>query len=90
MSKSLIVLALLSTASAPLLAQTASSAPTVTAAAPAKPQMIKKQVCVRDDEDSYSRLGGRKICRTIEVPAPASSGTAPQQAPGPAQPASAN
>ena len=65
MFKSLVALAILSVASAPVLAQTA-PAPAQT---PAKPQTVKKRVCEVTEEDSYSRLGARKICRTIEVPA---------------------
>jgi hypothetical protein len=38
---------------------------------------MKKRVCEQIDEDSYSRLGNRKICKTIEVPV-TTSGTANQ------------
>ena len=77
MHKSLVALAILGAATMPASAQTA---PTTTAAAnqmapatsnqaqPAKPQTVKKRVCEQIDEDSYSRLGNRKICKTIEVP----------------------
>ena len=75
MRKSLVVLAILSTMSVQVLAQsdntTSGNAATT---APAKPQMVKKRVCFQDDEDSYSRLGGRKICKTIEVPAEKTAG----------------
>jgi len=68
MHKSLIVLAILGTLSAPAAAQTA--APAADQAQTAKPQMVKKRVCqMIEDEDPYSRLGTRKICKTIEVPA---------------------
>jgi hypothetical protein len=82
MRKSLMVLAILSTMSAPVLAQTATTA----AGAPtAKPQTVKKRVCIQTDEDSYSRLGGRKICKTVEVPveqqSQSQSGGQGQQAP---------
>lgn len=87
MYKSLVALAILSVASAPVLAQTA-PAP---AQSPAKPQMVKKRVCEVTDEDSYSRLGGLKVCRTIEVPATSggaqnSSGQNKPQTPAPATP----
>ena len=69
MFKSLVVLAILGAASVPALAQTSQTAPmTANQAQPAKPQTVKKRVCEQIDEDSYSRLGNRKICRTIEVP----------------------
>jgi Tfp pilus assembly major pilin PilA len=66
MRKSLVVLSILSMISVPAVAQVTSN--TTTTAAPAKPQTVKKRVCFNDDEDSYSRLGGRKICKTVEVP----------------------
>jgi len=73
MRKSLIALAILSTISAPVLAQTA---PATNGTQPAKPQTVKKRICEQIDEDSYSRLGKRKICRTIEVPVtPTTSGS---------------
>ena len=77
MHKSLVALAILSAASVPASAQTVQTAPananqttpaTANQAQPAKPQTVKKRVCEQIDEDSYSRLGNRKICRTIEVP----------------------
>jgi len=80
MYKSLVALAILSVASAPVLAQTA-PAP---AQSQAKPPMVKKRICEVVDEDSYSRLGNRKICRTIEVPATQTSGQNNQQTPAPA------
>ncbi len=70
MFKSLVALAILSVASTPVLAQTA-PAPAQSAA---KPQTVKKRICETTDEDSYSRLGGRKICRTVEVPVTQSGG----------------
>lgn len=85
MYKSLVALAILSVASAPVLAQTA-PAP---AQSPAKPQMVKKRVCEVTEEDSYSRLGGLKTCRTIEVPATsggAQNGQNKPQTPAPASP----
>ena len=83
MSKSLIVLAILSTASAPLYAQ---SAPATNVANPAKPLTVKKRVCYQTEADSYSRLGERKVCKTIEVPAPATSGGGQTSPKAPAQP----
>lgn len=85
MRKSLIVLAILSTMSAPVLAQTA---PVSNPTQPAKPLTIKKRICEFAEEDSYSRLGGRKICHTIEVPVqPATGGsTSGQQSQAPANP----
>ena len=77
MHKSLVALAILSAASVPASAQTVQTAPananqttpaTANQAQPAKPQTVKKRVCEQIDEDSYSRLGNRKICKTIEVP----------------------
>ena len=76
MYKSLVALAILSVASAPVVAQTAPASSTTAA----KPQTIKKRVCETTEENSYSRLGGRKICRTIEVPAPV-KGSQNNQAP---------
>ena len=71
MRKFLVALAIMGATSVPAFAQTT---PTTTPATtnqvqPAKPQMIKKRVCEQVDEDSYSRLGNRKICKTVEVPA---------------------
>jgi hypothetical protein len=82
MYKTLVALAILSVASAPVAAQTPPAQP----AAPAKPQTVKKRVCETTEEDSYSRLGGRKICRMVEVPAPASGGQNNTQNPAPANP----
>jgi len=80
MLKSLVALAILSAASAPALAENASADATATTPAPAaKPPTVKKRVCETVDEDPYSRLGSRRICRVIEVPAPANGQT--QQAP---------
>ena len=70
MRKSMVVLAILGTMSVPAFAQTTADQTAQNAAQPAKPQMIKKRVCEAIDENPYSRLGNRKICRTIEVPAP--------------------
>src|SRR5689334_10573271 len=77
MHKSLVALAILGAASVPASAQTTQTGPaaanqttpaTANQAQPAKPQTVKKRVCEQIDEDSYSRLGNRKICKTIEVP----------------------
>ncbi|GAA3906924.1 hypothetical protein GCM10022276_26770 [Sphingomonas limnosediminicola] len=71
MHKLLALLAILGSASVPAAAQTApaTAAPATQQAEPAKPQMVKKRVCEQVDEDSYSRLGNRKICKTVMVPA---------------------
>ena len=82
MHKPLIVLTIFSMMSVSAAAQTA---PPANPAQPAKPQTVKKRVCEQIDEDSYSRLGNRKICKTIEVPVEQQSGAANgQQAPAPA------
>ena len=84
MHKSLVVLAIFGTMSAPAAAQTA---PAANQAQPAKPQTVKKRVCqMIEDEDPYSRLGTRKICKTVEVPvtAPADPNSNGGQAPAPA------
>ena len=88
MRKSLVVLAIFSTMSVPALAQPApTTSGNAAATAPAKPQMVKKRVCFQDDEDSYSRLGGRKICKTIEIPAEKTAGGSQgNDAPGSSQP----
>jgi hypothetical protein len=78
MRKSLAVLAILGTMSIPAVAQNTSAA--VSGQQPAKPQTVKKRVCYQEEEDSYSRLGGRKICKTVEVPVKG-TGTTDQQAP---------
>ncbi len=79
MLKSLAVLAMVGTMSAQVLAQTAPT--TNQAQASAKPQTVKKRVCETIEEDPSSRLGTRKICRTIEVPvkAPADGSAAGNQ-----------
>ena len=84
MSLRTFVLALAVAVSAPAFAQ----APAATAtpgsgenAAP-KPQMIKKTVCRRvdDEENTGSRLGAApKICKIIEVPAPAGGAPKPER-----------
>ena len=82
MLKPMVALAILSAMTAPVLAQTT---PAPNQAQPAKPQMVKKRVCEQVDEDPYSRLGNRKICKTIEVPVQQQGGTASgQQTPAPA------
>ena len=82
MYKTLVALAILSVASTTVAAQTAPAEPTT----PAKPQMVKKRICETTEEDSYSRLGGRKVCRTVEVPATPSGGQNNAQNPTPANP----
>jgi hypothetical protein len=85
MLKLLAALAIFGAASVPAAAQTAATtaAPTAqqaTPGQPAQPQMVKKRVCEQIDEDSYSRLGNRKICKTIMVPAD-QAGSGSKQAP---------
>ena len=84
MHKSLVVLAIFGMMSVPAAAQTP---PAANQAQPAKPQTVKKRVCqMIEDEDPYSRLGTRKICKTVEVPvtAPADPNSNGGQAPAPA------
>ena len=82
MFKSLVVLAAASTMSGPVFAQAAQDQAQTRAQGqaqqPAKPQMVKKRVCEQIDENPYSRLGNRKICRTIEVPVTPTSGQTTQ------------
>ena len=85
MYKTLVALAILSVASSPVAAQTAPTQPTTTA----KPQMVKKRVCETTEEDSYSRLGGRKVCRMVEVPATPSGAKNNAQNSAPSNPESA-
>ena len=84
MLKSFVVLAITGAISAPAAAQPTPAAPATDQSQPAKPQTVKKRVCETIDEDPYSRLGNRKICKTIEVPAPASAGGGSPNAPVPA------
>ena len=65
----------------PMVALAVLSAMSVASAAQPKPQMVKKRVCEQVDEDPYSRLGNRKICKTIEVPAPANVAQSPADQP---------
>ena len=85
MHKSLVALAIIGAASMPASAQTGPASQTAPATAnqaqPAKPQMVKKRVCEQIDEDSYSRLGNRKICKTIEVPVTNTGADGHEQAP---------
>jgi hypothetical protein len=81
MHKPLVVLTIFSMMSVSAAAQTA---PSTNPAQPAKPQTVKKRVCEQVDEDPYSRLGNRKICKTIEVPAPTAGSSSGGQAPAPA------
>jgi hypothetical protein len=86
MLKSLVVLAAVSTMSGPVFAQAAQDQSQTQGQAqvqgqaqqPAKPQTVKKRVCEQIDENPYSRLGSRKICKTIEVPVTSTSGQATQ------------
>lgn len=82
MYKTLVALAIVSVASAPVAAQTAPAQPTT----PARPQTVKKRVCYQEEEDSYSRLGGRKVCKMVDVPVQPSGGQNNAQNPTPANP----
>jgi len=55
---------------------------------PAQAQLMKKRICERIDENPSSRLGNRKICRTIFVPAQ-QSGTENPKRPQPPAPTAA-
>jgi hypothetical protein len=90
MFKSLVALAIAGAMSAPALAQTA---PAQQPTPVAKPQTVKKVVCQRVDveEDTGSRLGSApKVCKTIEVPAPAGGAASGQQAPSAGNPERGN
>jgi hypothetical protein len=80
MLKSLVVLAAVGTMSGPVFAQAAQDQSQAQGQAqqPAKPQTVKKRVCEQIDENPYSRLGNRKICRTIEVPVTPTNGQTTQ------------
>jgi hypothetical protein len=81
MNKFVIALALAGTMSVPAAAQ---AAPEATPAPAAKPQMVKKTVCQRadDEETTGSRLGSApKVCKTVLVPAPNGGTANNQQAP---------
>ena len=66
MFKSLVVLAIAGTMSAPDATQNTQSAPTATQQA--KPQMVRKRVCEDAAEEAFSRVKTR-ICKTVMVPA---------------------
>ena len=66
MRKSFVALAL-SAVSASAFAQVAE--PTPEAQEQAQPQMAKKRVCTKTVPMTGSRIGGKKVCKTIEVPA---------------------
>ena len=85
MFKSLVVLAVSSMMATSAVAQVQPVDAAAATAAAAKPQTVKKRVCFRDEEDSYSRMGGRKICKTVEVPvqSAANGGQSNQTAPAP-------
>jgi hypothetical protein len=90
MQKYLAVLAILGATTVPASAQTAQTAPaTANQTQAAKPQTIKKRICQVTEEDSYSRLGGRKICKTVEVPVD-QAGEDAQKAPSSSTPNSVN
>lgn len=89
MFKAMVVLAMAGTMSVPVAAQTPPNAPATNQAQAAKPQMIKKQVCEDTEDNPYSRIS-RRVCRTVQVPAP-TNGSNSQQASAPSStPNSAN
>jgi hypothetical protein len=92
MRKSMIALAILSATSAPAVAQSAAptTVPQASAQSDAKPQTVKKRVCYQAEEDSYSRLGGRKVCKMVEVPATPAGGGQAGQASAPSAPGGNN
>lgn len=94
MFKYLVVLAAVSTMSSPVLAQATQNQSQSQAQAqptqPGKPVMVKKRVCEQIDENPYSRLGNRKVCKTVEVPATGSGGESAQQAPASSDPPKVN
>ena len=77
MRKLFVVLAILGTTSVPAASQTA---PVPDQSQPAKAQMVKKRVCQMSEEDPSSRLGNRRICKTVEVPAPSATGSSDNSA----------
>jgi len=81
MFKYLVALATVSAMGSPVLAQATQNQTQAQAqpTQPGKPVMVKKRVCEQIDENPYSRLGSRKVCKTVEVPATGSEAT--QQAP---------
>jgi len=87
MSKYLIALAIVGAISMPACAQTTppnQTAPAAAQAQPAKPQMVKKQIC-EDNDNPYSNI--HRVCHTVMVPAqPNASGGTNQQVPAPTQP----
>jgi hypothetical protein len=87
MLKFVVALAAAGAMSAPAFAQVQPqpTQPTSQAAPTAQPATIKKTACHRvdDEENTGSRLGAApKVCKTIEVPAPAAGATG-QQTPAP-------
>jgi hypothetical protein len=70
MRKSLVALAAFCAMTAPAFAQATEQAPE--AQEQAQPQTIKKRVCTKSEPMTGSRIGGKKVCKTIEVPANAS------------------
>jgi len=92
MLKVMVVLAMAGTMSVPAAAQTTPNSSATNQAQAAKPQMVKKQVCEDTEDNPYSSIR-RRVCRTVQVPAPANSPNSPngQQASAPSSsPNSAN
>lgn len=89
MFKALVVLAIAGTMSVPVAAQSTPSAPATNQAQAAKPLMVKKQVCEDTEDNPYSSIR-RRVCRTVEVPASASSSNGQQASAPSSSPNSAN
>jgi hypothetical protein len=89
MFKAMVVLAMAGTMTVPAAAQTAPSAQTTNQAQPAKPQIVKKQVCEDTEDNPYSSIR-RRVCHTVQVSVP-TTGSNGQQASAPSSsPNSAN
>jgi hypothetical protein len=75
MRKLFAVLAALSAISVPAIAQADQDTATGQAnpQEQAQPKMVKKRVCTKTESETGSRTGGSKVCKTIEVPAEAST-----------------
>ena len=89
MVKALVVLMMAGTMSVPAAAQTTPSAPATNQAQAPKPQMVKKQVCEDTEDNPYSSIR-RRVCRTVQVPAPTNSPNSQQASAPSSSPNSAN
>ena len=83
MLKRMIALAIAGAMSVPVAAQTTQATAEVTQTEAPKPQPVMKKVCTRvvDEEATGSRLSNsHKVCKMVEVPAPATGQQAPATA----------